>query len=246
MAPFNTNEIRPLTDDEIARLEKALGSPIEPLGSPIEQSYLAYWMPRAIQAFIVLMTVPPPRERRDDLKEIAEQGRKWIETVELSRSAQLLPLVDMEHLISLARTFCQLAGSLAQQLDQSVGPGHPRTNIALDAFLDCLIGIAKRARVLPSTPSRALLSPIDSPPGPPFFAFVTAALDVAMDVIRSSPLPRDQIDAALAALSKVTDPSLVKALERLRGRIGDYRDGTLGLVEWDVTENDEHTQSDAG
>jgi hypothetical protein len=27
MAPFNTNGIRPLTDDEIARLEKALGQP---------------------------------------------------------------------------------------------------------------------------------------------------------------------------------------------------------------------------
>jgi hypothetical protein len=116
---------------------------------------------------------------------------------------------------------CQLAESLAQQLDQAVGPGHPRTNVALEAFLDPLIGIAKRAKVLPSTPSRALLGPSDSPPGPPFFSFVTAALDIAMDVIRSSPLPRDQMDAALAALSDVTDQSLVKALERLRGRVGD-------------------------
>jgi hypothetical protein len=145
---------------------------------------------------------------------------------------------------------CQLAESLAQQLDQAVGPGHPRTNVALEAFLDPLIGIAKRAKVLPSTPSRALLGPSDSPPGPPFFSFVTAALDIAMDVIRSSPLPRDQMDAALAALSDVTDQSLVKALERLRGRVGDYHEGTIGLVEWGIAEDDdrdraEHSESSA-
>jgi hypothetical protein len=58
----------------------------------------------------------------------------------------------------------------------------------LEAFLDPLIGIAKRAKVLPGTPSRALLAAIHSSPGPPFFGFVTKALDIAMDVIRSSPL----------------------------------------------------------
>ena len=94
MAPANTNEIRALTEDEIARLENALGQ-------PIERSYLSRWVSQAIQAFLLLMTVPPPRERRDDLKAMAEQGRKWIETVEQSRSARLLPpLVDVEHLMS--------------------------------------------------------------------------------------------------------------------------------------------------
>ena len=226
----NTNEIRPLTEDEIARLERALGS-------PIDQNYLAYWMSQAIRAFIVLLRVPPPRERRDELKEIAEQGRKWIETVEQSRSARLLPaLVDVEHLISSARTFCETAASLAWALDQSVGPGHPRTNVALEALLNPLIGIAKRAKVLPSTPSRDLLDLVDAPPGPPFFRFVTAALDIAMAVIRSSPLPREQMDPALAALSNVTDQALAKTLERLRGRVGQYRESAAGLVEWDATE----------
>jgi len=69
--------------------------------------------------------------------------------------------------------------------------------------------------------------------------FVREAVAIAMEMIRSSKLPRDQIDAALAALSKVTDQSLVKALERLRGRIGDYREGTIGLVEWDITKDDD-------
>jgi hypothetical protein len=164
MAPANTNEIRALTEDEIARLENALGQ-------PIERSYLSRWVSQAIQAFLLLMTLPPPRGRRDDLKAMAEQGRKWIETIEQSRSTPLLPAVlpaelDLEHLINSARTFCDLVESLARQLDQAVGPGHPRTNLALEAFLNCLIGIAKRAKVRPSTPSRALLSPIDSGPVP--------------------------------------------------------------------------------
>jgi hypothetical protein len=238
MVPANTNEIRALTEDEIARLENALGE-------PIERSYLVHWVSQAIQAFLLFMTVPLPRERRDDLKAMAEQGRKWIETVEQSRSARLLPpLVDVEHLMSLARTFCHVAESLARQLDQAVGPGHPRTTVALEAFLDRLIGIAKRAKVLPSTPSRALLDLIDSPAGPPFFSFVNEALDIAMGVIRSSPLPHNQIDAALAMLARVTDQSLVKALEGLRGRIGNYREGTIGLVEWDIAEDDEPDRPD--
>jgi hypothetical protein len=54
-------------------------------------------------------------------------------------------------------------------------------------------------------------------------------------LIRSSPLPRDQMDAALAALS-VTDQSLIKSLERLRGQVGDYREGAAGLVERDIAD----------
>jgi len=238
MEPANKTEIRPLTDDEIARLENALGE-------PIERGYLVNWVSRAIEAFLLIMTLPSPRERRDDLKEMAEQGRKWIETVERSRSAPLLraaPLpaeLDLEHLISSAKTFCDLVESLAQQLDQAVGPGHPRTNLALDAFLDRLIGIAKRAKVLPSTPSRALLGPLDPGSVPPFYDFVSEALDIAMEVIRSSPLPHDQMDGALAMLGSVTDQSLVKTLERLRGRVGDYRERAIGLVEWDIAKDDE-------
>ena len=231
-----TNQIRALTDDEIARLEAALGQ-------PVERIYLAHWVSRAIEAFLLIMTVPPLSERRDDLEEMAEQGRKWIAAVEQSRSTPLLPAaLDVEQLISSVRTFCAVVGSLAHQMDQGVGPGHPRTNLALEAFLDRLIGIAKGAKVLPSTPSRALLGASDSPRGPPFFGFVTEALDIAMDVIRSSPLPQDQIDAALAALSNVTDQSLVKTREGLRGRMGDYRERAAGLVEWHPAEGVDRAQ----
>jgi hypothetical protein len=106
----------------------------------------------------------------------------------------------------------------------------------LEALLNPLIGIAKRAKVLPSTPSRDLLDLVDAPPGPPFFRFVTAVLDIAMAVIRSSPLSREQMDPALAALSNVTDQALAKTLERLRGRVGQYRESAAGLVEWDAAE----------
>ena len=227
----STNDIRALTDDELARLEKTLGQ-------PIERAYLAHWVLRAIQAFTWFLTLASPGERRDDLKEIAEQGRKWIEAVGLSRSARLLPpAVDLEHLMRSARTFCAAAASAARALDQAVGPGHPRSNFALEALLEPFIGIAKRAKVLPSTPNRFMLS-LRSSPRPPFFEFVTEGLEIAMEVIRTSPLPQDHKDAALAVLSKVTDPALVKILERIRGRISDYREGTIGLVESDISEAD--------
>jgi hypothetical protein len=63
-----------------------------------------------------------------------------------------LPALDMEQLIRSLRRFCDVVGSLAGQLDQAVGPGHPRTSVALDAFLD--------------REPRALLSPIDFGPVP--------------------------------------------------------------------------------
>src|SRR5262249_44811388 len=158
-------------------------------------------------------------------------------TLEQSRSTPLLPAVllpaevDLEHLIGSARTFCAVVESLARQLDQAVGPGHPRTSIALDAFLNYLIGIAKRAKVRPSTPSSAFLGAIDLGPVPPFYGFVHEALDIAMEVIRSSRLPREQMDAALTFLANVSDSALVKAIMRLRGRVGDYHESTAGLIE---------------
>jgi hypothetical protein len=67
----------------------------------------------------------------------------------------------------------------------------------LRAFLDRMIGVAKKAKVLPSTPMRAI--PTKKPP-PPFFQFVLEALAISRDVIRSSPLPPHQKAAALSIL----------------------------------------------
>ena len=128
----NTNKLRPLTKQEIGRLEKALGN-------PIEQGYLSYWVSRAIEAFIVLMTLPTARERRDDLKEMADQGRRWIDTIEQSRSTPLLPpALDVEQLISSVRTFCELVELLARQIDQAVGPGHRARSASLASLLQSI------------------------------------------------------------------------------------------------------------
>jgi hypothetical protein len=100
----------------------------------------------------------------------------------------------------------------------------------LEVFLDRLIGIAKWEGVPPSTPSRALRSETAPRLPPPFYNFVTESVEIAIEVIKSSPLPETEMQAALQILA-VPDSTLSKTLERLRGRIGDYREGAHGLVE---------------
>jgi hypothetical protein len=226
--------IRQLTDEEIRRLERALGK-------PVERAYLVYWISTGIRDLVKLSTpIVSPREYRDELEEIVQQGRKWVETLKQSRSTSLLPnVLEIEQLISSVATFSDAVESLAEQSDKSVGPGRAHTNLALEAFLDRLIGIAKRVKVRPRTPSRAMVRPINPDPGPPFYEFVTEALDIAEEVTKSSPLAQNQMDAALAVLRAPTDQALIKVLERLRGRAGEYRDSTVGLVEWDLAEGAE-------
>jgi hypothetical protein len=231
MDSTSTNNIRPLTEKEISRLERALGK-------PIERDYLVYWISTGICDLVKLSTpIVSPREYRDELEEIVQQGRKWVETLMQSRSTSLLPnVLEVEQLISSVARFSDAVESLTKQSDNSVGPGRPQTHLALEAFLDRLIGIAKRAKVRPSTPSRAMVRPLNPSPGPPFYEFVTEALEIAEEVTKSSPLPQNQMDAALAVLRAPTDQALIKVLERLRGRASEYRDSTAGLVEWDLAE----------
>src|SRR5215472_14001557 len=195
--------IRQLTDEEISRLERALGK-------PVERAYLVYWISTGIRDLVKLSTpIVSPREYRDELEEIVQQGRKWVETLKQSRSTSLLPnALEIEQLISSVATFSDAVESLAEQSDKSVGPGRAHTNLALEAFLDRLIGIAKRAKSRPSTPSRAMVRPLNPSPGPPFYEFVTEALEIAEDVIKSSRLSKTKIDAALAIL-KLSDQALI-------------------------------------
>jgi hypothetical protein len=224
MEPTNAPEIRPLTETEIAQLEEALGK-------PVERAYLVHWVSQAICDVVRLSAAPAPREYRDELGEIAQQGRNWIATVEASRSTWPLPeVLGVGALIDSVTNFCEAIESLVTRLDGSIRPGHPRTPFALEAFLDRLIGIAKRASVLPSTRSRALRSETAPRLPPPFYNFVTESLEIAIEVIKSSPLPETEMRAALGILA-VTDGSLSKILERLRGRIGDYRESAHGLIE---------------
>jgi hypothetical protein len=142
----------------------------------------------------------------------------------------ILPDVDVKALIGSVTNFCEGIESLVTRLDSSIRPGHPRTPIALEVFLDCLIGIAKWEGVLPSTPGRALRSETAPRLPPPFYNFVTESVEIAIEVIKSSPLPETEILAALEILA-VPEGSLIKSLERLRGRIGDYHESAHGLSE---------------
>jgi hypothetical protein len=91
-----------------------------------------------------------------------------------------------------------------------------------------------------SLPSRSLTAPR---PPPPFYDFVTESLEIAIEVIKSSPLPETEKQAALSILASVTDGALIKILERLRGQIRDYRESAGGLIEkrWTSPE-DSNTQ----
>ena len=141
MDSTSTDIIRQLNEEEISRLERALGK-------PVEREYLVHWVSTGIRDLVKLSTpIVSPRAYRDELKEIVQQGRKWVDTLKQSRSTQLLPnVLEVEQLISSLAMFSDAVESLAEQSEKSVGPGRPRTHLALEAFLDRLIGIAKRAK----------------------------------------------------------------------------------------------------
>ena len=87
MDSTSTYNSRQLTEEEISRLERALGK-------PIERNYLVYWISTGIRDLVKLSTpLVSPSEYRDELKEIVQQGRRWVETLKQSRSTQLLPHV---------------------------------------------------------------------------------------------------------------------------------------------------------
>jgi hypothetical protein len=124
--------------------------------------------------------------------------------------------------------FCERAELMAARFSQSIKPGQTRTPRALTAFLDNMIGIAKRAKVLPSTPQR-YMETRRAPPS--FFVFVEQALATAEDVIQSSSIPDRQKEPALASLQYSSRDALIKILEELRGRIGNYHESPHGLIE---------------
>jgi hypothetical protein len=64
--------------------------------------------------------------------------------------------------------------------------------------------------------------------------FVQTALAISRDVIKSSPLSDGQKQAALSILRVQSEGALIKILEDLRGRIGDYRETPRGFVEWNA------------
>ena len=222
------DSIRPLTEHEIERLEKAIGR-------SLDRDHLVYWVSEAIRDVVRLSDMPSPRKYRDALLQIADDGRRWLRRVDKFPGAKFLPKqIELAKVTSVVAGFCDSAGSFAEQLGTSIKRGHPRTPFALEAFLNHMIGIAKRANVLPSIPGRAVRSKTAPRLPPAFFRFVLEALAIARDVIKNSPLPESKKRAAAFILRIQSDDALSKVMVGLRGQIGTYGAGTHGLVEWDT------------
>jgi hypothetical protein len=186
------HKIRPLAEHEIERLEEAIDQ-------SVDHDHLVYWVSEAIRDVVRLSDMPRPREYRDALLQIADDGRRWLRRIEEFPGANFLPgRIPLDKMTSMVARFCDSAESFAQQLGTSIKRGHPRTPFALEAFLDRMIGIAKRAKVLPSTPGRAVRSQTAPRLPPKFFIFVLEALAIARDVIKNSPLPESKKKAAAA------------------------------------------------
>jgi hypothetical protein len=217
--------IRPLADGEIETLE-------EILGEKAERKHLVYWMSQAISD-VVLLSQPPARQRCKELRRIAREGRLWLRDIDLSSDMSLLPAkAAFNKVTPQVKQFCEIADSLARDLESTIKRGQTRTPPALNVFFDRMMGITKAANVLPIIPGRAIRSQTAPREPPPFFQFIKAAMAVARDVINSSEVPATVNDAALETLRKRSDDALVKILVRLRGRIGNYQEGPRGVTEW--------------
>jgi hypothetical protein len=228
-------EVRSLTQEEIVSLEQALGA-------PIEKEYLVHWVSQSIADAIKLAGQPTPRQMRDMLLRIERDGRQWLLAMEESEAAAFLAVrANLSKFTTDAAIFCDSVASLAQKVD-AVVRGHPRTSIALELFADRMIGIAKQAKVLPSTPSRrakkrAKVRAAGCPATrkrakpPAFFKFVVAAICLARTVIRTSRLSEQEQAMALSQLQYQSIDTLNKLVVKLRGQIGNYRPTPYGLVE---------------
>ena len=221
--PKPITNLRPLTDLEMQDLERALGK-------PVDREHLVHWISRSIGDVVRLSTRPTAKERRNELMQLAREGRRWLEHINGSFGASFLrQSAHLDELTTSVAQFCDSIDSLGEHLRATMKAGRPRAAFALDAFLDRMIGIAKLAKVLPSTPTRALRTK-RAPPA--FFNFVVEALAISRGVIKSSPLTDSQKAAALSILRIQSKEALGKILERLRGRIADYRNSPHGLIEW--------------
>jgi hypothetical protein len=217
--------IRPLTEAEIELLERSLGR-------PVDRSSLVHWVSQSIRDVVQLRDLPTARECRDALLVVVREGREWVHDINHCPCASLIgQKAELDELTKEVARVCDRAERVAKELRATIKPGRHRAPFALEAFLDRMIGIAKMAKVLLSTPGRAQRSQTAPRRPPAFFNFVKTALAIARDVIRSSPLPHGK-EEALAVLRPQSDEALGKLLERLRGRTGNYRESERGLVEW--------------
>jgi hypothetical protein len=213
--------LRRLTEQEIEQLTTALER-------PIDHDYLASWISTSISNAVKLSAMPSPSQCRDGLERLALQGRKWLDQIDDCPGKALLEASNVTALKASVEQFCEGAELIATRVGQLIKPGQSRTPPALTAFVDNMIGIAKRAKLLPSTPQRYMET---TRPPPAFFVFVEQALAIAQNVLVSSPIPDDQKYAALANFKYSSRDALIRIVETLRGQIGNYRESPHGLIE---------------
>jgi hypothetical protein len=218
--------VRALTDEEIGRLERRLGQ-------PVDRDFLVGWVSQAIRDVVRLSQEPTARELRDSFAQIAAEGRRWIRDVEACPGVSRLSH-ELDQVKSTVARFCDQADRLANRFGTVVKRGQVRTPFALEGFISRMIGIAKTAKVYPSSEGRALRSQTAPRPPSAFFYFVVEALGIAEKVIQSSALTEDRKQAALSILDVKSRGALSKLIERLRGKISDYRESEHGLVIWPV------------
>src|SRR5271168_2849581 len=72
--PAASTGIRPLTTDEVGRLTKALGKPLD-----LES---LFWLSRSIDDLVRFSAPPTARECRDRFSQIVREGRQWLEHID--------------------------------------------------------------------------------------------------------------------------------------------------------------------
>jgi hypothetical protein len=228
--PPKSRRIRPLTEAELEALEKALGA-------PVDREHLNYWLSEAIEDAVRSASYPPPRQLRDGLLEIERNGRQLLSSMDEPKVAAFIGArANFGEFRAATAQFCDQIGALAREVDALVRPGRSRTPAALEGFIDRVIGIAKKAMVLPSTPSRR--EERQTAETTVFFGFLNKALGIARRVIKSSQLPDDLKAAADSKLKYRTREALIELVVKVRGQVGNYREAQDGLVEWSETEPD--------
>jgi hypothetical protein len=167
---------------------------------------------------------------RPELQRLARQGRLWLRQVTTCHAdSKLLINTNFKQLEVEVNLFCDQIDAIRREYGGAVKAGPPRRRLLLQVFIGEMIGIAKLVKVLPSTPGRAILP---TRPPPAFFGFVKEALAISRKVVRTSSLTEAEKKSALSVFSVRGDEALVKQIELVRGRIGDYRDTPHGLSEW--------------
>jgi hypothetical protein len=193
--------IRALTEAEIELLERSLGR-------PVDRNSLVHWVSQSIRDVVQLRDLPTAGECRDALLVVVREGREWVHDINHCPCVSLIgQKADLDELTKEEARVCDRAELVAKELRAAIKPGRHRAPFGLESFLDRMIGIAKIAKVLPSTPGRAPRS--QTAPRQPltFFNFVKAALAIARDVIGSSPLPHGKKET-LSILRPQSDEAL--------------------------------------